>query len=255
MTLLEELKLFIKSILHWIYALIGFSFFFFLFGLRTVTVFGREVTVPFVNEHSFAVQFFKMIQRDVLPPNVDLIATNPMSGFITQLEVAIALAFIALFPFFLYRIMRYISPALFEHEKRAIIKSLVLSTILFALGCLFAYLYLIPLTFKFMYPFTTVLGVVPFFAVDAFIVWVIGMLLATGTAFLLPVLMVMLSSLGIVSPDFWKSKWRHAFAFLLIFSAVITPDQTGATMGLLFVPLAVLYATGSLLAGKSVEGR
>ena len=136
MTLLEELKLFIKSILHWIYALIGFSFFFFLFGLRTVTVFGREVTVPFVSEHSFAVQFFKMIQRDVLPPNVDLIATNPMSGFITQVELAMTLAFIVVSPLFLYRIMKYLSPALFEHEKKAIFKSLVLSSVLFLLGCL-----------------------------------------------------------------------------------------------------------------------
>lgn len=253
MTLLEELTLFAKSILHWLYAFIGFSLFFFSFGLHTVALYGRSFMLPVFSADSFAVQLFKIMQHDFMPPGVALIVTNPMSGFITQVEIALILAFIVLFPLFLYKVMKYLSPALFEHEKKAISKSLVLSSALFIGGCLFAYFYMIPLTFKFMYPFTMALEVTPYFALDAFMSWVIGILFATGITFLLPVFMVVLSYVGIVSPEYWKSKWHYAFVFLLIFSAVITPDQTGITMFLLFVPLVVLYIAGALLAGKAVR--
>lgn len=250
MTFFEELKIFVKGILHWTYAFIGFSLFFFIFGLHTVTIYGRNLMLPIFSEDSFAVQFFKIIQHDFMPSGVTIIVTNPMSGFITQLEIAMTLAFISIFPLFLYKIMKYLSPALFEHEKRMIFKALILSSTLFMLGCLFAYYYMIPLTFKFMYPFTTALDVTPFFSLDAFMSWVIGILLATGLTFLLPIFMVILSFLRIVSPNFWRSKWRHALVCLLIFSAVITPDQTGITMIILFIPLIALYITGAMLAKR-----
>jgi len=188
-----------------------------------------------------------------MPSGVEIIVTNPMSGFIAQLQVAMTLAFISVLPLFLYKIMRYLSPALFEHEKKAISRSLILCTLLFIFGCLFAYYYLIPLTFIFMYPFTTALEVTPFFALDVFMSWVLGILLTTGITFLFPVFMIVLSFLGIVGPDFWRNKWRHALLLLLVFSAVITPDQTGVTMGLLFIPLALLYSVGSTLASRSIR--
>jgi len=250
MTLLEELSLFAKSMLHWVYAFTGFTIFFFGLGLHAVTFYGRSVLLPVFSEDSFAVQLFKLMQHDFMPSGVTLIVTNPMSAFVVQVEIAMTLAFVVVSPLLLYKITKYISPALFEHEKKAAAKALVLSSALFILGCLFAYSTMIPLTFKFMYPFTTALEVTPFFTLDAFMSWVIGILLATGITFLLPVFMVALSYVGIVNPDFWKSKWRHAFVFLLVFCAIITPDQTGITMILLFVPLIVLYIAGAWLAHR-----
>ena len=250
MTLFEELKTFVKSILHWIYSLIFFSLFFFLFGLHKVVIYGQSLTLPVLSKESFPVQLFKMIQHDFLPYGVSIIVTNPWTGFIAQFEIAVILAFILIFPFFLYKITRYLSPALFDYEKKSIFKSLTLSTFLFFLGCLFAYYYMVPLTFSFMYPFTISLGVTPFFELEAFMAWVICILIVTGVTFLLPIFMIVLSSLGVVSPSFWKSKWQQAFLFLLIFSAIITPDQTGVTMVLLFIPLAILYVAGLILTSR-----
>ena len=250
MTLLQELKIFIKNIAPWLYFLIGSSLFFSLFGLHKAVIYGRDFILPVFSKDSFSVQVFKMIERDFVPPGVRLIVTNPWSGFIAQLEIVIILAFIVTFPFLLYKIIKYSSPALFEHEKKAILKSIVLFTALFMLGCLFAYYFMIPLTFKFMYPFASSLGVLTFFSLEAFMAWVIAILITTGIIFLLPVFMLVLSYLGIVSPDFWRKKWRFAFLYLLIFSAIITPDQTGVTMVLLFAPLAVLYMGGSVLARR-----
>ena len=250
MTLFQELKIFIKNIAPWLYSLIVFSLFFSIFGLHKVTIYSRDLILPVFSDNSFSVQVFKMIERDFVPPGVQLIVTNPWSGFIAQLEIVIILAFIVTLPFLLYKIIQYCSPALFRHEKKAVFKSIVLFTVLFVSGCLFAYYYMIPLTFKFMYPFASSLGVITFFALDAFMSWVIAILITNGVTFLLPIFMLVLSSLRIVDPDFWRKKWRFAFLCLLIFSAIITPDQTGVTMILLFAPLSVLYMGGSLLARK-----
>ena len=209
-----------------------------------------DFILPTPNSVSFSVQVFKMMQHDFLPEGVLVIVTDPFGGFLAQLEIAMILAFIFTFPLFIYQIIRYISPALFKHEKTAILKSVTLSSALFLLGNIFAYFYMIPLTFRFMYPFTTSLGVTPFFLLDIFISWAICSLIATGVIFLIPVFMVVLSYLGLVSPDFWKNKWQQAFLLLLIFSALITPDQTGFTMVLLFVPLAFLYIFGLILTRK-----
>lgn len=250
MTLLEELKIFLKNVLHWIYCFVGFSLLFAVLGLHRVVIHGRAFILPSFSGDSFSVQVFKIVKQNFLPPGVQLMVTNPWSGFVAQLEIVIILAFLVTFPLLLYKIIKFCSPALFEYEKRAILKSVLVSTALFVLGCFFAYYFMIPLTFKFMYPFAASLGAITFFSLDAFTAWVIAILIATGVVFLLPVFMIILSYLGIVSPDFWKKEWRFAFLFLLIFSAIITPDQTGVTMILLFVPLAALYMGGSMLAGK-----
>lgn len=251
MTFLQELKIFIKNILAWIFALVGFSIFFAVFALDKVKIFGKTLILPVLNKGSVSIQVFKIIERKFVPNGVQLIVTNPWSGFVAQLEIVVILSAIVTSPFLFYRIMRYCSPALFEHEKKAILKSVVLFTFLFALGCAFAYYFMIPLTFKFMYPFATSLGIVTFFSLDAFMAWVVAILITTGVIFLLPIFMYVVSYLGVVKPDFWKRKWRIAFILLLIFSAVITPDQTGVTMVILFIPLMILYMAGVFLAKRA----
>ena len=99
MTLLQELKIFIKNIAPWLYSLIVFSLFFSIFGLHKVTIYSRDLILPVFSDNSFSVQVFKMIERDFVPPGVQLIVTNPWSGFIAQLEIVIILAFICLSEF------------------------------------------------------------------------------------------------------------------------------------------------------------
>jgi len=154
------------------------------------------------------------------------------------------LAFIFTFPIFLYKIINYFSPGLYEKEKKTVFKILLPSTFLFIAGCFFAYFLLIPLTFKMLYSFAPVMDVLPLFSVDEFISWVIGLTAISGVMFLLPIFMAILSYLRIISPDFWKKNWRYAILFFLIVSAIITPDGTGITMIILSVPLSLLYFIG-----------
>lgn len=250
MSFFKEFKEFIKSILSWVYLLLGFSFFFFAFGLKEIEILGKNIFLPLPTLQSFSSQIFRKIHQDLLPTGVQLIVTNPLSAFLAQVIVSLLLAFIMTLPFFLYKTMKYLLPALFDKEKKVIIRILFPSTFLFFLGCLFAYFLLIPSTFKALYPFAAIIGAIPFFSVNEFIALVFGMMLVSGVIFLLPVFMVLLNSLGIVKADFWKNNWRYAFLIFLLFSAIITPDSTGITMIMLFVPLIGLYFVGTVITRK-----
>lgn len=250
MGLLQELKEFIKGILSWIYLLLGSSFFFFVFGMERVELFGKNIFLPLPTLQSFSVQIFGKMQQDLLPVGVQLIVTNPLSAFLAQILISLSLAFFLTLPFFLYRMMRYLLPALFEKEKKVVIKVLFPSIFLFFTGCAFAYFFLIPLTFKTLYAYAVVISAVPFFSTSEFISLVFGLMASVGIMFLLPMLMIFLSFLGVVGADFWKDKWRYALLIVLIFTAIITPDGTGITMVMLAVPLTGLYVLGTAVAMK-----
>ncbi len=250
MTILNELQTFGRKILSWIYLFLAAFGFFFAFGIKQVEIFGRNFPVPLPSYNSISALFFKKIQADLLIKEMELIVINPLDALWAQIGISLFLAFIITLPFLLYKIASFLSPALHKKEKRAILKALVPSVVLFIIGCLFAYYFLIPITFKFLYSYVLAVGARPFFVVNQFISLVLIMTIVVGIVFLLPVFMILLSYLGIVKPDIWKKNWQYAILIFLILAAIVTPDGTGITMMLLAMPLTVLYLLGYLVSKK-----
>ena len=250
MTLLQELKIFVKHILHWVYYFVGFAFFFFVFGIHKAVVFGRTYLLPLPSEDSVAVQVFNKIRIDVLPHNVRLIVTNPMSGFLSQMTVAVFLAFLATVPLFVYKITTYLIPALHPHEKKMLLWILWPTVLLFFSGCAFSYFFLVPATFSILYPFAATIGAATFFSLDEFIYYVFSLIFYVGLMFLMPLFMIALSAMRIVKAELWLHVWRHAVLFFLILAAIITPDGTGITMAMLCIPLTLLYFGGYYFAKR-----
>jgi sec-independent protein translocase protein TatC len=254
MTFLYELKEFLKNILLWIYFFLGFAIFFFGFGLKQIEILGKGLFLPVPTIYSFSSQFFKYLQQSLLPSQVEIVVLNPLNAFLAQIIIALSLSFILTFPILLYRLIKFISPALYEKEKKAVSKVVIFSVILFILGCFFSYFILTPSTFKILYSFATVLGASPLFTAYEFVSLTFVLVIAVGIMFQIPIFMVLLSNLGLVSSSFWKNNCKYIFLGFLIFSAIITPDGTGVTMLLLFFPLAGLYFIGySLIPKKNKE--
>jgi sec-independent protein translocase protein TatC len=255
MNFLNELKEFIKNILSWIYLLLIFAVLFFVFGAKEIEVIGNDIFIPWPSLHSFSGLLLEKLQSDLLPQGVQLIVTNPLSAFISQIIVSLFSSFCLTLPYLLYKAVSYLFPALLEKEKKIILWILVPSVILFFVGCFFSYSFLIPTTFKILYQYAAVMGIITFFSVQEFISLVLGMMAAVGVMFLLPIFMIFLSFLGLVSSDFWKNNWRYSILIFLIFSAIITPDGTGITMTMLALPMAGLYFLGTIitLKNKKVE--
>lgn len=206
-----------------------------------------------VGNPSPATRLFTVMKTSLVPQEVSIIALGPLSPFIAPISVAFMVAFIVSFPYFLFSLMRYISPALYYKERRSLSFLFFSSTSLFFLGCIFAYVILIPYTLATLYSFAGPLGVTPFFSLDAFIATVFGLTVSTGIAFLVPVIMKMLSSVGLVPPMFWRVHWRASILVILLFSALITPDGSGVTMVILSVPLLLLYGTGVLFSSHGTN--
>lgn len=243
--MLNELQQFSKKILSWLWLFLAAFGFFFAFGIKNISLPDLvTLPIPWPSYNSISALFFKKIQNDLLIKDLELITTNPLDALWAQIGISLFLALAITLPILLYKIANFFSSALKKNEKRAILKAVAPSVILFVCGCVFAYYFLIPLTFKFLYSYVLAIGARPFFAVNQFVSLVLIMILMVGIVFLLPIFMILLSRLGIVKPDIWKKNWRSAILIFLILAAVITPDGTGITMMLLALPLTVLYGIG-----------
>lgn len=247
MNFFEELNELRKSFLPWILFLLFLTFFFFGFGIQQTEIFGLSIYYPHPSFYSISAYFLETARQDLLSEEIRIVTLNPLNAFLALMIISLLLAFIFSSPFFLYKLIRYLSPALYRKEKKAIFKILFPSAFLFISGCLFAYFLLIPLTFRVLYSFATAIEAEPLFYIAQFVTLVLGLMIVVGIIFLLPVFMSLLTRFGIIEGQFWKKNWRYAIFAFLVFSAIITPDGTGITMLLLSFPLSGLYFLGLAL--------
>ncbi|MFA4999196.1 MAG: twin-arginine translocase subunit TatC [Parcubacteria group bacterium] len=232
----DELKELKKVFVPWVY----------IFGILGVGFF----SIPIFHNKTISAEAFLKMKEALVPQGVEFIVTEPVSAFVVQVGISLAISFILTSPFFFYRLAKYISGALFEKERKALRKVFIPAAFLFLIGAIFGYYVILPPTFKVLYDYVGNIGAKPFFTVSDFAVFTLGFTFACGIMFLLPVAMGILNSIGITDKDMWKKNWRYAFLIFLIVSAIITPDGSGITMIMLSLPLTGLYFAGSV-AGSS----
>lgn len=169
-----------------------------------------------------------------------MIVTHPGDLFDIAMDAAITVGIIFASPVIAWQVWGFLSPALYTHEKKVVIPSLIGAALLFALGMLLAFEYIIPVTLGFFFSFQSdAATVMP--TVQDYIGMVISMCLAFGAIFELPVVIALLSALGIVQPSLLTKFRRHAVVGCLIAAAFITPGQDPTSLGLLTVALYGLY--------------
>lgn len=244
----EEAKILFATLFDWVVLLFLFTLFFFLFGTGSISLFGMGFFVPVLTSHSYAATLLQHMVLTIAPADVPLIVTGPLTAFFVQIKVAFLLALLFSLPVLLKRVVNYLSPALHKKEVRYIYLVIVPSSLLFCIGVLFAYLFILPLTFEVLYSYAVPIGAVTYLSVEEFVGLSSALVVATGVSFMLPVLMVLLSLLHIVKGSVWLGQWRYAVIIFLILSAIITPDGSGVSMMLLSLPITVLYGVGLLLS-------
>lgn len=232
----------------------GLTVFFFMFSIGKASFSDHVIYYPYpAIFDSVSAKVLAKLQHDLLPEGVKLIQTTPAEAITALLYVSIFLGILFGMPVIVYEIGKFVAPGLYPHEKRAIARMIVPSTILFIVGCLFSYYLLIPFMIYFLYRYGFAMGVTTFLAIESFISFVITFLVAFGIAFQLPIIMIVLSSLGIVEPKFWRENLRIAVFILFVFGAAITPDGSGVTMTVVALPLIALYIAGWLASEKGIS--
>jgi sec-independent protein translocase protein TatC len=165
---------------------------------------------------------------------------RPFGQLFLFLQVALIVGFIISIPNVFYQLWKFISPALKSNERKYITSIVVFSSICFAVGVVFAYFVMLPITLKVAVQFGTE-RIENNFSIDYYFSIIISLMLAAGIVFELPMLSFFLSKIGIVTPEFMRKWRRHSIVGILIIAAILTPGADPVAQLLLAVPLVFLY--------------
>ena len=173
-------------------------------------------------------------------PNFRLIYLSPADPFFITLKLAVVVGVLLAFPIIVYQIWSFLSPALEKHEKRAIVPALYLGLVLFSAGVALAYFVALPLTMTFFQNFQAEF-LEEQLEVGKTLAFITKLLIGFGVIFELPVVVMILSALGLVTPEFLKSKRRHAMVLITVLASFLTPGDVITLTIMLMVPLFFLY--------------
>ncbi|MBN2088542.1 quinolinate synthase NadA [candidate division KSB1 bacterium] len=169
-----------------------------------------------------------------------LIYLEPAGGFMIYMEVAFFGGLIASLPFVFYQIWKFIAPGLYRRERKYILAIIVISTISFIIGMVFAYLVIIPFSLKFLLLGFQTDNLAPNLAINKYLSYVLTMIFVAGLVFELPLISFFLAKLGLISARFMREKRRYGIVIILTFAAILTPPDVASQM-LLAVPMVLLY--------------
>lgn len=172
-----------------------------------------------------------------------VININMAGQFATHISVSLVAGIIASFPYIFYEFWCFIKPALYSNEKKHARGSIFYTSFLFALGVLFGYYVITPLSVHFLGSYSVSDQVMNQINLKSYISSVTSIVLASGVIFELPVLIFFLSKIGLVTPDFLKKYRKHSVVLILILSAIITPPDIFSQV-LVCLPLMLLYEIG-----------
>lgn len=183
--------------------------------------------------------------------HVNMIATDLSSQFMTHITTAVYLGLLGASPYILYELFRFISPALYENERKYSVQVAGIIYVLFLLGVLMSYFVLFPISFRFLGTYSVSAKVVSNITLDSYISTFVSLTLVMGVVFQLPVVAFFLGKLGFVSSELLSKYRKHSFIVIMLVAAIITPPDL-MTLILVTIPLYLLYEV-SIRVVKWVE--
>ena len=172
--------------------------------------------------------------------HVNLIATDLSSQFMTHITTAVYLGLLGASPYILYELFHFISPALYENERKYSIQVTGIIYLLFILGVLMSYFVLFPISFRFLGTYSVSARVVSNITLDSYISTFVSLTLIMGVVFQLPVIAFFLGKMGVVTSDMLSQYRKHSFLAIMLVAAIITPPDL-MTLILVTIPLYLLY--------------
>jgi sec-independent protein translocase protein TatC len=180
--------------------------------------------------------------KPILPllPNQQLVYTGPMGLFTVIMQIAGVMALVISSPVIGYQVWAFLSPALHQRERKVIVPVLGFAALLFLAGIVLAVTVFIPVTVKLM-SMVKVTNLTAMITAESYLGFLLFLSLAFGAVFELPVLVLILTALGLVTPAALSKYRRHALVISLIVCEIITPGDLIISTLILWVPVYGLY--------------
>nr|MBC7244302.1 twin-arginine translocase subunit TatC [Chloroflexota bacterium] len=211
------------------------------------------IAVAITTALSFA--FTTQIMRILIAPaGIKPVFLRPTEMFVTYFRVALLAGSILAMPVIVYQTIQFVWPGLRNSERLYVRIIVPAATLSFILGVLFTYFVLLPFALRYLVSFGGDL-VEAKWTIGEYISFVTTLLFWSGVIFETPLILYFLARLRIISPQFLSQNRKFAILIIAVLAAVITPTPDPFNMGLVMLPLLLMYEVGILLAKLAYRGR
>lgn len=183
--------------------------------------------------------------------HINMIATELSSQFMTHLSTSIYLGLIVASPYIVMELFRFISPALYENEKKYSIQVTIAIYFLFIIGVLISYFLIFPISFRFLGTYQVADSVISNITLKSYISTFTTLTFVLGIVFQLPILVFFMAKMEIINSEIMTTYRKYVFMIVLIISAIITPPDV-FTLILVTIPIYLLYEI-SINVVKKIE--
>ncbi len=163
------------------------------------------------------------------------------SQFFTHMTTSFWLALVLAFPYLMFEIWKFISPALYENEKKSVRWVFLFGTIMFFIGCAVGYFMVFPVTLRFLATYQISEAIVEQVSLESYMDNFLMLTFIMGIVFEMPLVSWLLSQIGLINRSYFHKYRRHAVVALLVLAAFITPSGDPFTLSLVFIPLYGLF--------------
>ena len=182
--------------------------------------------------------------------SMTLVNIEVAAQFLIHMKITFISALILTFPFIIYEAWKFIAPALYEKEKKAVSFAFAFASVLFYAGVVVGYLIVFPLMLNFFAGYQVSPDIPNTFSLTSYISLFTSLVLTFGIVFEFPTVVAVLSSLKILNKESLKAFRKHALCIVLILAAVITPSGDPFSLMVVSVPLYLLYEFSILICRK-----
>lgn len=184
--------------------------------------------------------------------SMNLINVEVSAQFFVHLRASIAAGLVIAFPYIIFEVWKFIAPALYENEKKAVRGAFALASFLFYLGVLVGYFFVLPVCLQFFMGYTVSDTIENNITLSSYMSMFTSMVLVIGLVFEFPTVIAALSRLGIVGKNTLKKGRKYALVIILILSAIVTPSDP-FSMVVLAIPLYLLYEFSILICKNNED--
>ncbi|MBQ5357752.1 MAG: twin-arginine translocase subunit TatC [Oscillospiraceae bacterium] len=186
-------------------------------------------------------------------PGMELVYTTPSELLTVYIQLSLILAVTICSPITVYQVWAFIEKGLYEKEKKAILFTLIFGVVFFIIGVAFCYFMVLPTTLEFFVRIA-IEEVSSMLSIQSYVSFVNMMLLAFGLVFEMPVIIFLLSKLGIIKPAFLKKNRGIIIVAIFIFAAIITPPDIISQL-MLGIPMVILLEFSILICTLVYKGK
>lgn len=188
---------------------------------------------------------YRLLEGNVF--QLHLINTGITEQFMTHMRAACYMGLLCASPYMLYALFRFVAPGLYETERRVAWWALGSAYVMFLAGTAINYLLVFPLAVRFLGTYSVSSDVTNMLTLQSYMDTLLGMTLAMGICFELPVVCWVLGRLGLLTAEHMRLYRRHVFVGILLAVAIITPTGDPLTLFLVAIPLYLLYELSMLI--------